>query len=285
MSAPSWSIRLQVTAFLVSLGWPTILPAQQPAAPQGKGPPIPAGVKVVRDLEYGRIGQRKLLLDLYLPENSDKPMPLIVWVHGGGWAAGSKEQVGAVRQLQRGYAVASIGYRLSGEAIFPAQIEDCKAAVRWLRAHAKDFQLDAEHCGAWGSSAGGHLVALLGTSGGVKEFDAGDNLDQTSRVQAVCDFYGPTDLLQMDAHSPAGATLKHDAPQSPEARLIGGPIQENRAKVARVNPITYITASERALVRIAERGGAPRSFSHRRGRRTRRRHRRAGRGRRHQRLL
>jgi acetyl esterase/lipase len=224
---------------VLALGLAIESSAQQPKAP-AKPPQVPPGVKVERDLEYARVGEKKLLLDLYVPEKADGPLPLIIWVHGGGWAAGSKEQVGAIRQLQRGYAVASIGYRLSGEAIFPAQVEDCKAAVRWLRANAAQYKLDGDHFGAWGSSAGGHLVALLGTSGGVKEFDVGNHLDQSSSVQAVCDFYGPTDLLQMDAHAPPGATLKHDPPQSPESRLIGGPIQENKAKVARANPITYI---------------------------------------------
>src|SRR5262245_28724799 len=159
MSAPSWSFSFRratplLTAFLVSLCRPAVLPAQQPAAPKAKGPALPAGVNVHRDLEYARAGDKRLLLDLYLPEKGDRPLPLIIWVHGGGWAAGSKDQVGAVRQLQRSYAVASVGYRLSGEAVFPAQIEDCKAAVRWLRAHAKEYGLDPEHFGAWGSSAG-----------------------------------------------------------------------------------------------------------------------------------
>jgi acetyl esterase/lipase len=143
--------------------------------------------------------------------------------------------------LQRGYAVASVNYRLSNEAIFPAQIEDCKAAVRWLRAHAGQYGLDAEHFGAWGSSAGGHLVALLGTTGHVKEFDKGENLDLSSRVQAVCDYFGPTDFLQIQAHLLPNAPMKHDTPSSPESRLIGGPILENKDKAARANPITYAT--------------------------------------------
>jgi acetyl esterase/lipase len=140
--------------------------------------------------------------------------------------------------------VASIGYRLSGDALFPAQIEDCKAAIRWLRAHAKEYGLNPARFGVWGSSAGGHLVVLLGTSGGVKEFDVGANLDQSSRVQAVCDYYGPTDLLQMDAHALPSARLKHDPANSPESRLIGGAIQENKEKAARVNPITYVTPDD-----------------------------------------
>ena len=97
--------------------------------------------------------------------------------------------------VAKGYAVASINYRLSQHAVFPAQIEDCKAAIRWLRANAAKYHLDPDHIGVWGASAGGHLVALLGTTGGVKELEGqGGNLDQSSRVQCVVDWFGPSDL-------------------------------------------------------------------------------------------
>jgi acetyl esterase/lipase len=136
-----------------------------------------------------------------------------------------------------------VGYRLSQHAIFPAQIEDCKAAVRWLRAHAKKYNLDPNHFAAWGESAGGHLVALLGTTGDVKSFDVGENLGFSSRVQAVVDCFGPTDLLQMEAHRlPNG--MHHDTPDAPESKLIGGPVQENKDKAAQANPITYVTKDD-----------------------------------------
>ena len=106
--------------------------------------------------------------------------------------------------------MASINYRLSQHAVFPAQIEDCKAAVRWLRAHAAEYHLDPNRFAAWGSSAGGHLAAMLGTTGDVKEFEVGENLGVSSRVQAVVDYFGPTDFLQMDAHRPPnGQTARH----------------------------------------------------------------------------
>ena len=150
-----------------------------------------------RDLVYAKTPQRELALDLYIPDGATKP-PLIVWVHGGAWRAGSKAKPPALWMLERGYAVASISYRLSQQAVFPAQIHDCKAAIRWLRAHASKYGYDAERIGAWGASAGGHLVALLGTSSGVKELegDLGYN-DQSSRVQAVVDYFGPTDVTAM----------------------------------------------------------------------------------------
>jgi acetyl esterase/lipase len=142
-----------------------------------------------------------------------------------------------------GYAVASVNYRLSQHAIFPAQIEDCKAAVRWLRANARKFNLDPDRFGAWGPSAGGYLAAMLGTAGDTKQFDVGENRNVSSRVQAVVDFFGPTDFLQMDDHRPPDGMI-HNRSDAPESLLIGGSIQENKEKVARANPITYITKGD-----------------------------------------
>lgn len=196
-----------------------------------------------RDLEYASINGKPLLLDLYLPKGVRNP-PLLVWIHGGGWRNGDKGRGGKLMPLgtAAGYACASINYRLSGEATFPAQIHDCKAAIRWLRAQADKYGYDARRIGVGGSSAGGHLVALLGTSGGDKDLEGkvGTHLDQSSSVQAVCDMWGPTDFLQMDAHALPNARFKHNDPRSPESLMIGGPILENKDKVAKANPITYI---------------------------------------------
>jgi len=208
---------------------------------------LPAGTKVERDIVYAQAGSRKLLLDLYVPSKRSASLPVIVWIHGGGWRGGSKGSGGrALPMLQRGYAVVDVGYRLSGEAIFPAQVEDCKAAVRWVRANADKYGLDPKRIGAWGSSAGGHLVAFLGTSGDVKEFDTEANRQTSSRVQAVCDWFGPTDFLQMDEHMIEGSRLVHNAPKSPESLLVGGPITEEpyRSIVKKANPITYVTKDD-----------------------------------------
>jgi acetyl esterase/lipase len=205
----------------------------------------PAGVRVARDIEYVPGGGRSRSLDLYLPEKAGGPLPLVIWVHGGAFLAGDKASCPAVRLASAGYAVASINYRLSGEALFPAQIEDCKAAVRWLRAHAKEKGLDPDRFGAWGSSAGGHLVAMLGTTGDVKDLEGdGGNAGVSSRVQVVCDWFGPTDFLQMDAHRVDDRAQLHDPADSPESRLVGGPIQENEEKVRRANPITYVSPGD-----------------------------------------
>lgn len=239
----------------LALGCALPLPAQAPRGRPGAGraapdtpPPVPAGVTAHRDLAYVTGGHPRQKLDLYLPANATQPLPLLVWIHGGGWASGSKHGCPPLRAgfTERGYAIASLDYRLSGDAIFPAAVEDCKAALRWLRAHAEHYNLDPDHIGVWGSSAGGHLAAFLGTSGDTREFDVGGNLGFSSAVQAVGDYYGPTDFVQMDAHAFPGTRLIHDSPTSPESRFIGGPIQDeaNRAKVQRANPIAYVTQND-----------------------------------------
>jgi acetyl esterase/lipase len=205
--------------------------------------PQPPDADIFRDIEYIPEGHERNRLDLYLPRSRtpSKALPLIVWVHGGAWQGGSKERCPALRFLKEGYAVASINYRLSQHAIFPAQIEDCKAAIRCLRANAEKYGLDPERIGVWGSSAGGHLVALLGTTGGVKKFDKGPNLNFSSSVQAVCDFFGPTDFTKIGKFP---SNLNHDAPDSPEAKLLGGPIHEKKEACKNANPITYITKDD-----------------------------------------
>jgi acetyl esterase/lipase len=206
-------------------------------AQSNRGPRTPEGVKAHRNVAYVEDGHDRQKLDLYVPE-SEHPLPVIIWVHGGGWQGGSKDGCPPLRAgyTEKGFAVASIGYRLSGDDVFPAQIEDCKAAIRWLRAHVDEYGLDPERFGVWGSSAGGHLVALLGTSGDVEDFDVGPHLDQSSRVQAVCDYYGPTDF-KVFVTTPRYESHARD--NSPEAKLIGGAVLENPDKVARLNPTTY----------------------------------------------
>ncbi|MEJ2151260.1 MAG: alpha/beta hydrolase [Chloroflexota bacterium] len=201
----------------------------------------PSGeVEIARDLVYARMGGRALALDLYWHPGAGRPEPLVVWIHGGAWMMGDKSWVPpTLPLLAEGFAMASIDYRLSQEAIFPAQIEDCKAAIRWLRANAARYNLDPDRVGAWGESAGGHLAALLGTAGGVAAWDQrGGNREYSSRVQAICDWFGPSDLLRMGVME---SGFDHNAADAPEALLIGGPVQENKELAKRANPITYIT--------------------------------------------
>ncbi|MBN2020019.1 MAG: alpha/beta hydrolase [Sedimentisphaerales bacterium] len=209
---------------------------------ESASPQTPEGPAIYRDLPYVTNGHERQKLDLYIPKSQEK-LPLIIRIHGGAWLAGSKEMEGPGDYVRNGYAVASINYRLSRHAVFPAQIEDCKAAVRFLRASAEKYNLDPNRFAVWGPSAGGHLAALLGTTGDVNEFDVGENLTVSSKVQAVVDFFGPTDFLQMQAHRLPGG-MDHNTPDSPESKLLGGNIADNPEKAARANPLTYITKDD-----------------------------------------
>lgn len=229
---------------IVSLVWLVAgaVALQAQAVGAARRPGLPEGAIVHRDLAYIPGGHERHKLDLYLPGEGTN-LPLIIYIHGGAWKAGSKQQGVPLEYLARGFAVASINYRLSQHATFPAQLQDCKAAVRWLRAHARQYRLDPQRFAAWGPSAGGHLAALLGTTGDVKEFDVGPHLEQSSRLQAVVDYFGPTDFLQMDGQRLPGGMV-HGAADSPESELLGGPLQENQDKVAQANPITYVTPDD-----------------------------------------
>ncbi|MEN8133666.1 MAG: alpha/beta hydrolase [Pseudomonadota bacterium] len=193
-----------------------------------------------RNIEYAKVDGRPLRLDLIRPSGIG-PHPLIIWIHGGGWKQGDKRiklSHPVRQQVRRGYAVASIEYRLSHETVFPGQIQDCKAAIRWLRGNAQTFHLDPAAFIVWGSSAGGHLSALLGTSGDVAALE---DLSMgyprvSSRVQGVVDWYGPTDLLQMGG--------KHNLESSPESLLIGCPIQSCPQQAAKASPIAYISTDD-----------------------------------------
>ncbi len=199
---------------------------------------LPVGTTFYPDIAYVPHGHERHTLDIYIPPTKG-PYPLVIWIHGGAFRMGSKSDSVPLAMLNRGYAIVAINYRLSQHAIFPAQIEDCKSAVRWLRAHAGVYDFDNKRFIAWGESAGAHLAAMLGTCGHIRELDVGTHLDQSSRVQAVIDFFGPTDFLQMDAQRiPDG--MIHDAADSPESQLIGGPIQQHEAAVKKANPITHI---------------------------------------------
>lgn len=217
----------------------------QPKAPKKMDvpPPVPPNVTVHRDLAYVEGGHERQKLDLYLPKDAAGPRPVIIWVHGGGWQNGSKASAFPLRFgfTAKGYVIASIGYRLTDAAAFPAQIQDVKAALRWLRAHANQYQLAPDRFAAWGSSAGGHLVAMLGTAGDIAAFDVGAHLDRSSRVQAVVDYYGPSDLLRF-VETPGYTS--HGQPGSPESKLIGGVVAANKDKAAAASPITYVSKDD-----------------------------------------
>ena len=200
---------------------------------------------LISTIDYGTGGGRPLTMHLLQARPSpDGRAPGLVWVHGGAFRHGSKDS--GIAKLfpfaRRGYVCASIEYRLSGEATWPAQIEDCKAAVRYLRAHADELGLDPARIGAWGASAGGHLVAMLGVAPDRPELEGrGGWVEHSSRVQAVCDFYGPADLLAMVDQPSA---LDHNDADSPEGRLLGGPVREQPDRARSASPATYTTGHE-----------------------------------------
>jgi acetyl esterase/lipase len=195
-----------------------------------------SGVRILKDIEYSKVSDQVQLLDLYIPENKTEKFPLVVWIHGGGWTGGNKEKCRAEFLITKGFAVASINYRLSRVAKFPAQINDCKAALRFLRAKSAEYNIDPNHIGVWGSSAGGHLAALLGTTAGVKELESnGGNENHSSEVQAVCDFSGPTDFLTY-LYSVDEKTKKN----SPVTMLLGLPFDGNQNAFAKASPVTYV---------------------------------------------
>ncbi len=196
----------------------------------------------LKDLPYVVNGHERQKLDLYLPVANasapSAPHPLLIWIHGGGWHEGSKKDCPALPLVAKGYAVASIGYRLSQHAVYPAQIEDCKAAIRWLRAHAGEYAIDPKHIGVWGHSAGGHLSALLGTTGDTREFDKGENLDQSSAVECVIDWSGPTDFL----HYGEPPLPKADTPDSAIVKLLGAHIADQPEKARKASPVAFANA-------------------------------------------
>jgi acetyl esterase/lipase len=194
--------------------------------------PLPPNIRAERDIVYAKIGDRELKLDIYLPNaESQTKRPLIVWIHGGAWRAGTKEQTPILPLVQQGYAGASIGYRYTQEAPFPANVDDCKTALRWLRANAEKYNIDPTRIALWGSSAGGHLVAYLGTTGD----------DPATRVQAVVDWFGPTRVARM-SHYPSA--MDHDSPESPENQLIGALIQQNTELAEKANPARYASKDD-----------------------------------------
>jgi acetyl esterase/lipase len=202
----------------------TPAPRVQPAAIEG--------VRRLKDLEYGRAGDRRLLLDLYLPERKEKdpPVPVVVWLHGGAWVKGSKSFCPLVKLVPRGYAVASVGYRLATVAPFPAQIDDVRAAIRWLRASSSEHGFDADRFGVVGASAGGHLASLLGTAD-----DPGAKGAPSSRVQAVVDLFGPSDLVELTGEGRL---------PTPVDTLLGGRVRDNREKAVAASPITHVSRDD-----------------------------------------
>ncbi|MDO9634769.1 MAG: alpha/beta hydrolase fold domain-containing protein [Paludibacter sp.] len=202
------------------------------------------------NVNYVGDGNSKHLLDVYVPAGVVTPTKTIVYIHGGGWQSGSKSKTMDYCQklYDAGYIVVGVDYRLSSDSIFPAQIFDCKTAIRFLKKNADTYKIDSCNIGVIGSSAGGHLATLLGTSIGESSLEGLHlgRLGATSKVHAVADFFGPTDFLKMDSFpSPLCKNpMIHDIITSAESRLLGCLISSCPEKVRQANPITYINGNE-----------------------------------------
>ncbi len=209
----------------------------------------PGSVRKIPDLSYLDKNSRdstdeSQLLDLYIPTKPTAgSLPLIVFIHGGAWLQGDKSEAKDLAMLlaHEGFATASINYRLSQQAPFPAQIEDCKNAIRYLRAHANEYGFDGNKIGVWGVSAGGHLAALLGT---LSTSDPPALLPNDSAVQAVCDWCGPSDLISVATQAGSRTKIDYDSPSGPVAKLLGGLVTDKKELAMEASPITYVTKDD-----------------------------------------
>ena len=209
-----------------------------------------------KDINYAGDTTVSHQLDIYLPQTDKEKYPAVILIYGSAFFGNNMKNIAfetiGKPLLEGGFAVVAINHRSSREAVFPAQIHDVKSAIRFIRANAFEYQIDTSFIGITGYSSGGHLSAFAGTSGRVSEFTIGkEQVDLegnignyphfSSSVDAIVDWFGPTDFLVMDS---CGCSMSHDAPDSPESVLVGGPIQENKDKVTLANPITYVDSDD-----------------------------------------
>ena len=236
----SGHIKVDVSNELVANGWKAYNIKQDPMC-SGYGGLLIAMPKPLR-------ASRDMKLDLYLPKNVEGRLLVTVWIHGGGWSQGTRNNPQTPWVARHGYAVASIEYRLSGQANFPAQIHDCKAAIRWLRANADTYNLDPNRIAAIGGSAGAHLALLLGLTCGVEVLEGdGGNPDQSSCVKTVVNLFGPTDMA---AHARARLSYNRKDYENAAEKLIGAPFAEAPEKYEAASPTTYITADDPPILTI-----------------------------------
>jgi acetyl esterase/lipase len=211
-------------------------------------------VEIKEDVVYGTGGGEELTLHLARPTDTDQAAPALVFIHGGGWRTGNKNSFRPAIELaaQRGYVAVTVGYRFAPKHRFPAQIEDCKCAVRWLRAHAEELNVDPHRIGAIGGSAGAHLALLLGT------MDSGDGLegnggwdDQTSKVQAVVSYFGPVNLtlsIEDIQKSPAAEVFMEQAVRAILRDFVGGELEERTNELQLASPINYVNEGDAPML-------------------------------------
>jgi acetyl esterase/lipase len=217
-------------------------------------PSTSGDITIIKDISYATQSNAQKL-DIYMTATTRAPQPVIVWLHPGGFLSGDKDGSAAKERarvdiyrlaqhcIARNYAFISANYRLSGEAVFPALVYDVKAAIRWIRANAAKYKFNPDKIAAWGSSAGGYLSALLATAGDGKELEdlSMGNADQSSRITAAVDWYGPIDIFQMDAQlRQLGYEANVHDPHSPESKLMGASVALVPEKCKAASPMTYV---------------------------------------------
>ncbi len=236
---------LLASAFPVSAQTNTPAAAPAPAkSPAPTAPTLSGSIYIQHDVVYGKGGNVDLLADIAWPKVAKGPLPAIIHIHGGGWTGGNRFWDGGLQHFAKsGYFAATIEYRLDKVAKWPAQIQDCKCAVRWLRANAAKYNVDPNRIGVMGESAGGHLVACLGTMAGEKEFEGdGGWPGVSSAVQAVVDFYGPTDFVTPDIYSEQAKFLT--------LGLFGVPRDQNPALWKSGSPVFYVAAGDPPMLMV-----------------------------------
>jgi acetyl esterase/lipase len=216
-----------------------VVPGQMPAVQMME---VPSSIQLDRDIVFATMDGHELKLDIACPKAGNGKLPAIIYIHGGGWVLGDKSPNEAITYAKNGFVGIAIQYRLSTVARFPAAVHDCKSAIRWVRANAKKYGIDPDKIGVIGESAGGHLVALMGTSGGEPSLEGdGPYKEYSSRVQAVVDNFGPIDLLTLkDTPSP----MDPDPTVGPIAGWLGKPAREVPELVKKANPVTYIDPND-----------------------------------------
>jgi acetyl esterase/lipase len=238
--------RALILAAALLLAW--VLPCKQVEAQQQRGfqeaPTfkLPSNVKVEPHLVYARYGTRELHLDLYHPAKGNGSFPGVVFIHGGGWIGGPPTQFRrqAAYLASKGFVGATIEYRLSGEAPYPAAVYDCKAAVRWMRANGGRYRINPEQIAVAGGSAGGHLAALLGTTNGIKALEGnGGNAGFSSRVQAVVAFNGIYDFVSLTEKSPNQHLVENVV-----TKFLGGTLHEVSEVYVEASPVAHVSSSD-----------------------------------------
>jgi len=236
-------------AFAPLLTFAQVTPAERSAANAAMTQALNERFDIERDIPYAQTDNSRQRLDVYRPkQRTATALPVIVFLHGGGWLQGDKADCARMisQVLSSGrFAAVAVGYRLTNEATWPAQIHDSKAGVRWVRANAEKYGFDASRIGVWGASAGGHLALLLGVTGDVPSLEGsvGPYAKVSSRVNAVANFLGITDLRTLNGQTgPAGSRA--------EELLLGGPVRENMEKAAAASPITYVNAKSAPILTV-----------------------------------